>query len=212
MIGLGLLDGVDRVATEAETREVHLVRRMLGEQVDLGDHDLVDAAHEPCTGEREHVADEARVDTGAVQRRAALVGTRLRGARSRPDRATAGTRTRRRDEVLARAEDRAHVVDVEVERRVVHAVGVESEDLRPCRSCTRTPSGSMPAISPASTPCLASDVTYTPTSSKFGLLAKWRIEIWPIEPGRPLDDPVRLAVRAHVLMPGLLLAGVAGQP
>ena len=37
--------------------------------------------------------------------------------------------THRGDEVLARLEDATHVVEISVERRVVHAIGVQGEDL-----------------------------------------------------------------------------------
>jgi hypothetical protein len=46
----------------------------------------------------------------------------------------------------------------------------------------RTPNGSMPAITPASTPSLGSVHTRHPTSSRSGWAATARIKDWPLRP------------------------------
>ena len=121
--------GLVGVAPEAEAVEDHLRRRVTAHVGELLHDDLLDREAEARHRDRQQVAREAGVDAGAVQRAVAglargpealdLVGSGRVGEHE------AG----RGHEVLARLEDAAHVVEIGVQRRVVHAIGVQREDL-----------------------------------------------------------------------------------
>src|SRR5215469_8159974 len=126
----GFPAGLVRVAAEAEAVEVHRVAWVRGQVGDLLHHDLVDARAQPCDGQRQQVPGEAGMDAPAEQRRPALPA-RLRhrgdgrlvglGPRIGP--------ARRRHDALAGTQDRAHLLDVRLERRGVDAVRLDGEDV-----------------------------------------------------------------------------------
>ncbi len=140
---------------------MHRRRRVEPEVGDLAHLDLVDAGHQRGrTIEREQVAGEPGVDAGAVER-----ATRPRrtpaGARrpSAPMRGVGYTNPTGVTTFVPDAQDAAHAVDVGVQRRVVHAVGAQGEDLVDVVGREHARSGAMPASSPASLPAFSGLVT-----------------------------------------------------